>query len=222
MENRDEIKGRLLTLWLEDLKKEKEPQPYSEIENITASDIVEVMALARWLKSTLYPTEISATRIDEHIEKVVRLTSEDLTKQIASNKVAVQESASFSDIIRNTMDLLRIDRNTLQESLAIPKPTLAELEIGSLPPHRFPLDKMVTLLTILRLSFKDVVGLIKKSCVQWTETEYVGDQTQLARMDIEIKGESRRQVLRNQQDKAKEMKRIEIYLSRLSNLLSEL
>jgi signal transduction histidine kinase len=53
------IKGRLLSLWLDDLWAEKRPRMAPELHDLSNEDITEVMDLARWCKATYAPTVLT-------------------------------------------------------------------------------------------------------------------------------------------------------------------
>jgi hypothetical protein len=215
----EELKGRLLLLWFEDLKNDKEPGAYPEVKSLSQSDVEEVMTLARFIKGTISPSNGLTPDPQEYAKNITALVSEKILKEIESNKELVQTVQNFGELVRKTTNLLRIDTAILQDSLALPQSTLDELENGKLPPHRLPLEKMTKLLNALRLTFKEVIEIIRKSSLLWAYQEYSSSGTQLGRIDFTLKVGERREVMESHSDINRELERIEAYCSNLSTLL---
>jgi hypothetical protein len=210
-----------LLLWLADLRKDKQPGLYPETQYLSPSEIAAVMSLARFVGKTLYPGEALPLVLRDYRRRLMERIGEEQARQTEHSRKVLQESASFGDLVRRTIDALEIDRSVLRESLTIPQLALSELEDGSLPPHRLPMDKMVGLLAALRLWFREVVDLVRASSLRWADEKYGSAQTQLGRVDISLKSEARREVLQDEPDIAKEAEHIETYCSGLAKLLSE-
>lgn len=218
-EEREELKGKLLLLWLEDLKSDKEPERYPEMTSLTQSEIEEIMSLARFIKGTFYPSETLPADIGDYAKRLATRAFEERREQLELNRAGIQKAANFAELIQATINSLGIDRTALQDSLMLPRLTMSDLEAGKMPPHRLPLDRMVRLLFALRLASKEVVELIRKSSMAWASIVHGNSQTQLGRIDISIKDEERRRLMEDRGDLAEELDRIQSYCSTLSRFL---
>ena len=218
-EEREALKGKLLLLWLEDLKNDKKPGLYQEMKSFTPKDVEEVMSLARFMKGNLYPNENMPVDVDNYAKELAKLVFKERNDQFEFNRAAIQKSATFSELVANTIELLGIDKTALQRALTLPRATLSDLELEEMPPHRLPLDTMVRLLVALRLASKEVVELIRKSSNDWALKVYSCGQTQLGRIDISLSGNERRELMKDQGNLDREFDRIAHYCSRLSTAL---
>lgn len=219
-EEREELKGKLLTLWLEDLKKDKEPGRYPEMEALTQEEIEELMGFARFIKATFYPTEALPADIGSYTKNLAAATLRDWAKQSELAKSAIKNAGSFGELVRQTIQSLGINKAALEESLAVPRLTFSELEEGKMPPHRLPVNTMVTLLYALRLGTNEVVNLIRRSSLEWTNKMYASGQTQLGRVDFSLKSEEKQELMKGHPDLAAELEYIERYCSTLSKSLT--
>ena len=219
-EEREELKGKLLFLWLEDLKNEKEPGLYPEVKALTQVEIEELMGLARFIKGTFYPSEAIPAKIDSFAKRLAIRALEDRNKQVELNRTLAQKTENFGELIKRAINSLGIDKSSLLDFLAVPRSTFSDLEEGKMPPHRLPIDTMIKLLCALRLTFREVVDLVKKSSIDWLRTGYGVSLTQLPRIDVSLKAEEKQRAMADQADPSKELERIESYCSRLSALLT--
>lgn len=219
-EEREELKGKLLTLWLEDLKKDKEPGRYPEMEALTQEEREELMGLARFIKATFYPTEALPADISSYAKNLSAATLRDWAKQSELAKSALKKAGSFGDLVRQMTQALGINKAALEETLAVPRSTFSELEEGKMPPHRLPANTMVALLYALRLGTKEVVNLIRRSSLEWANKTHASGPTQLGRVDFSLKSEERQELMQGQPDLASELERIERYCSTLSKSLA--
>lgn len=55
----DAVKGRLLDLWLDDLRNERRPRICGEMKGLSEAELTEVMELARFYKGALWPTQVT-------------------------------------------------------------------------------------------------------------------------------------------------------------------
>src|SRR5437870_340002 len=137
-DEREELKGKLLMLWLEDLKNDREPGLYPEMKSLTTSEIEEAMSLARFIKSNFFPSEYFPTNVEEYAKGLAKRVLEERTQEVELNRAAIHESTTFSELVLRTINSLGIDKTVLQVSLALPRSTFSDLETGKMPPHRLP------------------------------------------------------------------------------------
>lgn len=215
-QDRDTVKGELLLLWLEDLRCDREPRICPEMQSLAPDEIREVMSLARFLKAAEWQSEVSVD-----LDKYARTISERvLLRNVCEAQHTaqlIQSSPEFPDMLREAINSLSIDRRGLQESLALPRHTLSDLESGRMPPHRLPLDTMLKLLRAVRADTKDVVSLIRRSALRWANSTYQRGQVQLGRVDLSLSDDTRVRVMRDDNGVlAQEVARIHKYCDDLA------
>ena len=66
-DNREELKGKLLLCWVEDLINDREPGIYPESQALRQEEIEEVMSCARFVKATFYPSDGYPADVDKHL-----------------------------------------------------------------------------------------------------------------------------------------------------------
>jgi hypothetical protein len=219
MNESEEIKGRLLVQWIEDLKNDKKPGYYLESENLSESDTEELLELARFLKAAVFPSTNPVGETADHAANLRIMAQREYNDQVAANRILAEKMSNFSELVREAASSQRVNMQALQNSLGIPGSVYDEIQSGTLPPHRLPIDKMTRLLFALRLGFKDVVSVIRKSSTQWLIRDYSKDQTQLARIDATLSNAERRNLMEARGDGAGEVNRIENYCDRLFQIL---
>lgn len=220
-EERDELKGKLLLLWLEDLRNDREPRICSEVESLKPDDIREVMALARFLKAAEWQSEVSVD-LDKYAQSVSERVLRDNLRDAQHTADIIQASITFSNLLCDAINSLKIDRGGLQESLVLPRYTLSDLESGRMPPHRLPVETMLKLLRTLRADTKEVVSLIRRSALQWATSTYQQGQVQLGRVDPFMSDEERVRLMRNDNaDLTREVARIDKYCADLTVRLAD-
>lgn len=218
-EQREELKGKLLLLWLDDLKNDRKPGVYPEMQMLAPAEIEEVMSLARFVKTTFFPSETPQTSLGEYASRLARRVFRERDRLKEANRVLAAKSVSFGELVRTAMVSQGIDRIALLDSLGLPATTLTEIEAGRLPPHRLPVDRMVRLLTALSLAFREVIDAIRNSSLRWANTEYSKTQTQLGRLDVAMQGDERRKLMQDNDSLDDETERIEFYCAQLSKIL---
>jgi hypothetical protein len=222
-EPREELKGRLLVLWLEDLRNDQVPQRHPEMALLSASDVEEVMDLARFIKSSFYPSAAMPRNMECFTEDVSRLLSLERAKEEELSRSAVENARSFADLIRQMIVLFHVDKSALRELLNVPASTLGELERGELPPHQLPVEKLIRLLCALRLTSVSVIEVIRKSSLDWAEaSSHIGSE-RLGRVDGKIADEERAGLMDEQgEPMAAEVGRVEKFCSALSRAIHDL
>jgi hypothetical protein len=222
-EPREELKGRLLVLWLEDLKNDQAPQRYPEMGLLSTSDLEEVMGLARFIKGSFYPSAAMPSNMECFTQDLSKQLSAEIAKKEEMGRSAIENAASFGELIQQTIDLFHVDRSALRELLKVPTTTLGELETGELPPHRLPLEKAIRLLCALRLTSTGVIGLIRKSSLDWAQASSEKSSAKLGRIDRHIIDEERVELMDQQgEPMGAEAARVERFCSALSRALNEL
>jgi hypothetical protein len=222
-EPREELKGRLLVLWLEDLKNDQAPQRYPEMGLLSNFDLEEVMDLARFIKGSFYPSAGMPGNMESFMKDLSKLLSAEITKEEEMGRTAIENAASFGELIQQTIALFHVDRSALRELLKVPTATLGELETGELPPHRLPLEKTIRLLCALRLTSTGVIGLIRKSSLDWAQSSSGKGSARLGRIDRHVVDEDRVELMEErEQPISAEAARVEEFCSALSRALSEL
>jgi len=218
-DEREELKGKLLMLWLEDLKNDKEPGFYPELNSLTASETEEIMSLARFIKGNFYPSEYFAASAGQCAKELSKLILEERTRQIELNKSAILKSATFNELVLYAINSLTVDKTALQVALALPRSTFSDLETGKMPPHRLPHDTMIRLLVALQLVSAEIVESIRKSSMEWAAITFGSSQTQLGRIDTSINSAERCKLMGGNRDLAKELERIESYCQLLLTMI---
>lgn len=221
-ESREELKGRLLVRWLEDLKNEKEPGLYEEMSLLSPAEAEEVMNLARFAKASFYPGEGLSDDVGSCARVMSRSFAEELAKQIEANRATVRNARSFGELIRTIVKSLSVDQSALRDLVKLPNSVLRDLETGQLSPHRVPLEKMVKLLLILRLTCEEVVELVRKSSLEWTNSVYSRTPTRLGRIGLEVSGNERARLLSDPTAASGEQREIEEFCSGLAKALRSL
>jgi hypothetical protein len=222
-EPREELKGRLLVLWLEDLRNDQVPQRHPEMALLSTSDVEEVMGLARFIKGSFYPSAATPRDMESFTEDVSRLLSVERAKEEEMSRSAVEKARSFADLIRQMIVLFHVDRSALRELLNVPASTLSELEGGELPPHRLPVEKLIRLLCALRLTSTGVIGLIRKSSLDWAEASSQKGSARLGRVDEKVSDKERAELMDEQgQPMAAEVGRVNKFCSALSRAIEDL
>lgn len=218
-EERDELKGRLLSLWLDDLKQSKALGLYDEMKSLSKSEIADVMRLARLAGATFYPNSVSSIGLQNHAKRLAKYAFDQRSNQINLNLAAIQKAPRFGDLLKHVVASSGINSSMLGSSLNLPGSTLSDLETGELPPHRLPLDTLTKILMALHLLSKETIDLIRKSSQEWAYRVYGSTSTQLGRVDVGLKGEDRRRVMEDQGDLSKELERIETCCVQLARFL---
>lgn len=221
-ESREELKGRLLVRWLEDLKNEKEPGFYEEIDLLSPGDVEEVMELARFTKASFYPSEGLADDVGLSARAISKNFAEDVARQIEANRAAVRNARNFGELMRTIVKSLHIDQSALRDLIKLPNSVLRDLETGQLSPHRVPLEKMVKLLLILRLTCEEVVELVRKSSLEWTNSVYSQTPTSLGRIGLDVSTDERARLLTNRAAASGEQREIEEFCTGLARALRSL
>jgi hypothetical protein len=206
----------------EDLKGEKEPGLYEEITPLSPAEVEEVMNLARFAKAAFYTSEVTYDDLGSFARDVSRRFSEELGKQIEANKVAIRDARSFGGLVRTVVKSLDIDQSALRDLVKLPNSVLRDLETGQLSPHRIPIEKMVRLLLTLRLTCAEVVELVRKSSLEWTESVYNRTATKLGRIDLDITGDERTGLMDGQAGASEERQKVEEFCSGLAHTLRSL
>ncbi len=219
-DEREALKGRLLNLWLQDLKNDRPPGIYPEVGTLSPTELEELMGLARFIKGNLYPSSSMPVNVDSFAAKLAHVVFQERKDQIEINQSFIKNAETFSQLVFHTLGSLRIDRANLQRSLTLPQATLSDLETEKMPPHRLPVKTMVRLLVALRLASAEIVNLIRKSSREWALRTYPAGQTQLGRIDPSLSNEERRNVMQDQGELNKEFEWIDSYCSRLHEELS--
>lgn len=69
-DNREELKGKLLLRWVEDLIDDREPRIYPESQVLRQEEIEEVMSCARFVKATFYPRDGYPADVDKYLNNL--------------------------------------------------------------------------------------------------------------------------------------------------------
>lgn len=219
-DEREATKGRLLNLWLEDIKCDRALGTYQETESLLPDEIEELIALARFMKGNLYPSSSMPVDLDNFASKLGRVVSRERRDQIELNRAAIEKSESFGKLVSRLISSSGMDKTALQRAVALARNALLDLETEVMPPHRLPVESMVRLLVALRLASTDIVDLVRQSARDWAFRIYSGGQTQLGRIDVTLTNEERRTVMEDQGDLDAELTRINIYCERLLSALA--
>src|SRR6267143_4767894 len=119
-EPREELKGRLLVLWLEDLKNDQAPQRYPEMGLLSTSDLEEVMGLARFIKGSFYPSAAMPSNMECFTQDLSRLLSAEIAKEEQLGRTAIESASSFGELVQKTIALFHVDRSALRQLLKVP------------------------------------------------------------------------------------------------------
>lgn len=217
---RNDLKGSLLNHWIEDLKNDRPPGMYPEVDSLSPEEIEDVLGLARFVKGNLYPSNAMPVDVYAYASELGRLVSQQRKDQIELNRSAIGQSESFGKLVSRQIGYCRIDRNALQQAVAIPRNALPEIETEQMPPHRLQVESMVRLLVALRLASTEVIDLVKRSAREWAFRVYSCGQTQLGRIDVSLTNEERQRLMEDRGDLDKELTRIDSYCERLLAILS--
>ena len=221
-DSREELKGKLLVRWLEDLREEKKPGLCEEMNVLSPTEIEEVMSLARFAKATFYPNEVVHDDMGSFARNVSKRFSDEFKKQIEANTVAIRNARSFGGLVRTIVRSQGIDHSALRDLVKLPNSVLSDLETGQLSPHRISIDKMVRLLLTLRLASTEVVDLVRKSSLEWAESAYGRTATRLGRIDVGIGADERTRLMDGEAGTSEERQRIEEFCSGLASALRSL
>lgn len=88
---REELKGKLLLLWIEDLRNDLEPRPCPEAQVLTEPEAEEVMRLARFIKAVLCPSEGPAADVVEYAEDLTDRAFGELGKKTKLGGAVLQQ-----------------------------------------------------------------------------------------------------------------------------------
>jgi RNA polymerase sigma factor (sigma-70 family) len=224
--DREAVKGLLLEAWIDDLRQDRRPRLLPEMNSLTQEEIAEVMALARWYKGSLHPTELDAHALNGVTSSVRSRIAQARAKERQAAEAIVAEAPSFSTLLQTALRHQGVNLQAVERTQALPARTVQQLETGQLPPHRVPLEKMVALLRGLRLVSERVVTLVRQASIAWAEQSYGQPQTQLGRIDPTLDEEERGQLLREtsaaggDDGLGGELERIEAYCRTLAGRLS--
>ncbi len=94
-EEREELKGKLLLLWIEDLRNDQKPRLSPEAQVLTEPEAEEVMRLARFIKAVLYPSEVPAVDVGEYAENLAARAFDELARRAKLDGVSQQCKKSW-------------------------------------------------------------------------------------------------------------------------------
>lgn len=90
-DEREVIKGRLLSRWLDELRADQRPTYSPAQELLTPAEVDEVMALARWWKGLMWPTPIDPDRVNRLLPRLMERVRADLARR--NKERALKEEA---------------------------------------------------------------------------------------------------------------------------------
>jgi transcriptional regulator with XRE-family HTH domain len=218
---KEAIKGRLLDLWLEDLRSERRPRMAPEMEQLTNEEIEEVMELARFHKAALFPTRLEQGALDGLASTVLSRLSQQRADEHRAVEEATAGAASFSMALQAAREQRGVGREALERSLGVMKGALGQLETAELPPHLFPIERMARLLQIVRLNSGRIVESIREASLTWAREKFAQPQMRLGRIDPDASAQEHRELLEGSSggdaaELAEEVGRIDAYCDALA------
>lgn len=220
--DKEVLKGALLERWMEDLRQDRAPSLLPGLQQLSQQEIEETLTLARWL-TAMTPASPTVSEVDSVTASVRARIHQDDEQQGQELATVVEQATSFGGLLlvaRGSRQLKPLD---IERALRLPSGTLTKLENAVIPPHRIPIDTMLTLLRLLRITTSEVVELIHQAGVQWANKVYAQPASQLGRIDSQLDIESRGHLLAEataQEDQhaelAEELESVESYCRSLA------
>ncbi len=193
----EEIRGRYLSKWIEDLRAGKSPEVSAEaLSDLTESEIQELLEMARFTKAVQFPSDPGGGHSGVIRSRLSQLVLDARKKQLEHGHSLVVSSGSFGECLYGARSTLGLSVDDLSSDTAIPKHLLAGVETGSTSPIRIqPIEKMVGLLLRLSVAFRETVDLIETSAEDWAFAHFQVSPTQLGRVSEELSPGDRRRLL---------------------------
>lgn len=179
----DEVRGRYLAKWVEDLRAGRSPEvDHEALSDLTESEIQDLLAMARFTKAVNFPTDPGDGHSNTIRSNLSKLVLDMRKKQLESGHSLVVSSGSFGDCLRIARSNLGVSVDDLSNDTGIPKQLLADVEAGKRSPIRIePLEKMMALILRLSITFRETAELIRTSAEKWTFENFQTSPTQLGR-----------------------------------------
>lgn len=192
---KDAIKGRLLDLWVEDLRSDRRPRIAPEMEQLTNEEIEEVMELARFHKAALAPTRLEQDTLDGLASTVLSRLMDRRAEEGRMAEEVAAGAGGFNATLQAARERRGIGEQVLERTLGVPNGLIALLESGELPPHRFAIERMVRLLQSLRLNSERIIDLIRQASLAWAQNTFTRPQMRLGRVDASASEQEHRESL---------------------------
>lgn len=217
------VKGMILDAWIEDLRSECDPRTMPEMKTLSSEELEEVMRLARWYKASFFASQSIRTNVDSMAASLRERVYKDRSSEFAQVAKISADAATFGSALQAARTRLDVEPDVLEQAHSLPGGMLGQLEAGRVPPHRVAMEKMATLLQGLRFS-REVVDLIRRSCLEWAVSAHGQAQTQMGRIDPSLGNAERLKLLQDaigeaDDGLAKELERIRRYCSSLETRL---
>lgn len=221
--DREVMKGKILDAWIADLRADCEPRTMPEMKMLSSEELEDVMRLARWYKASFLASESVQTSVDVMADRLRERVYEDRASEFVQVAKISADAVTFGSALQAARTRLDVEPDALEQAYSLPGGTLGQLESGRVPPHRVAKEKMTALLQGLRFS-RQVVDLIRRSCLEWAVSVYGQAQTQMGRIDPSLTNSERLNLLQDaagQADEglAKELEQIRQYCSSLETRL---
>lgn len=222
-EQKEAIKTRLLSKWLDNLRETRQLEITPEIEQLDVSDIEEVIALARFAKGVAFPTPLPNGKVAQICEIIKKMAVSEHKEWVQEVKQKVKHADNFGQLISTMIDEFNLTRGELSTELGIHEGLMRDIEVSQAPPIRLPIDAMLSLLRKFQLNMPNVIQLIQSSTLKWIGETYPKSETQIARIDFGVKDWERRLLLEDSEEKQEELSnelhRLEKYINELKQKL---
>lgn len=178
--NEEELMAQLLSAWLDDLRHDREPRRNPIVERLSPEKATEVMELARWYKSILYPSSGPATNLDALATNVGERVSRTRRSEAKSVAEIVDAAMSFAEILRNAAAYLDIDLANLEHACGLERMELLHVAAGTQPAHHVAVEAMVRVFRGLRLP-NAAVDALRLSSLEWERSHEAASEVRLNR-----------------------------------------
>lgn len=218
-EKKEGVKAKILAKWLDNLRKNHQPEVLVDISLLDGSDIEEILGLVRGMKALMFPSSLGDKEISEIREIIMTKIADEQEQQMHEATLAVQRAKNFGELVSSLIDKLAMDKNKLVSELGIHGEVLVDIETGKTPPIRLSIDVMLVLLNRLGIATISILDLIRHSTLDWIAQTYSTSETQLARIDFMVDDWERRLFLEKSnvegEELTKELQRLAKYLDKL-------
>jgi len=222
-EEQEEVLGKYLSEWVEDLRSGREPQISEQtLQDLTDSQVDELLAMARFTKAMHFPTESWEGRTAEASSLLGHRIFDMKQNQLANGRSLILSSSNFGECLHEARSSLGLSLDDLSDDMGIPKQLLVDVEVGRRSPIRIqPVQKMMSLILRLSIAFRETVDLIRTSAEKWTFENFQASPTQLGRISGELSPGERQRLLEGsgskdlESDIEQELKRINQYTGAL-------
>ena len=193
---REEILGKYLSAWLDDLRAGRSPEVDQEaLAELSDSEVLELFATARFTKALHFPSEPIQGQSGTIRSRLGQIVFDTREKQLLNGRVIVQFSKDFGQCLRTARERLGLSMDILSSYCEVPEQLLRDVEEAKRSPIRIPAAKMANLLIRLCIGLDESVELIGASAELWAREIFPRTQNQLGRISKGKTARERRDLL---------------------------